>query len=163
MFEPSPDLKPAEQRLLREILARTLALEKAKRPTAPDFRGQEDFDEQKANGVRYRPTEWFTSEGEGMPEADRVAYLRATHKLIRAGHLIGVRSDGGKLQFVSLTDAGRAKALASSRAQTGQEYAERRKEEAEKIRARSKTSGAKGRDIGTIPPIVKAGPEGGKR
>lgn len=56
-------------------------------------------------GPRYTPT-WFGERGE--TEARRVRLLRTVYRLADAGLLAVVKSEGGRLERVRLTDEGRA-------------------------------------------------------
>lgn len=108
---PVLELRPTEKEVLAEVLKRTLAIEKAKRPTGPfEYRERDRYEDEKLNGPRYLTSEWFNND-EPLPEARRVRYLRSTHRLIRSGLMTGVRSEGGKLVNVHLTEKGRKVAL----------------------------------------------------
>lgn len=60
------------------------------------------------NGPRYVPSDWFGEDGKPLPEAERVRFLRAVHKLASAGFLAVTRNGAGRVERIRLTQSGRA-------------------------------------------------------
>ncbi|WP_439628801.1 hypothetical protein [Gemmata sp.] len=91
--------------ILTEVVRRCDEI--AARPKPPAWRTWESGPdaEDREYGPRYSPT-WF---GE-VDEAARVRFLRAVYGLHAAGLVAAVKSEGGRLERVKITDEGRAAA-----------------------------------------------------
>lgn len=92
------------KRVLIEVARRAKAIRYRPRPRAWQTWAVREDQADRDYGPRYSPT-WFADATD--TEAGRVRFLRTVYRLTDAGLLAVVKSEGGRLERVRLTDAGR--------------------------------------------------------
>jgi hypothetical protein len=91
--------------VLTELVRREAVIAaRAKPPAWKKWEARPDADDREF-GPRYSPS-WFGYAGD--TEARRVRLLRTVYRLAEAGLVTVVKSEGGRLERLRLTDAGRA-------------------------------------------------------
>lgn len=91
--------------VLLEVMEQCEAILTRARPPAWQTWATRDHDADREHGPRYSPT-WFGDLA--ATDARRVRLLRTVYRLAGAGLLTVAKSEGGRLERVRLTDAGRA-------------------------------------------------------
>lgn len=90
-------------KILAEVARRCAEIAARPKPQAWQIWAVRRDADDREYGPRYSPA-WF---GE-LHEADRVRFLRTVYRLHAAGLIAAVKSEGGRLDRVQITDAGRA-------------------------------------------------------
>lgn len=102
---PLKSLTETELTVLRACLILERETERRPKPDEDDYWAGEDDAEEREHGPRYRPAAWF-NDGRPLSPRRRVRFLRAIRRLEARELVICTSSEGGRLAWLKLTEAG---------------------------------------------------------